>query len=262
VTRDWDAIAYQHLSRPQEEWARELLARLPLRGDETVLDAGCGSGRVTSLLIERLPRGRVFAVDASPSMIDAVRGVLRRQDVALLSDLTQLELHEPVDVVFSNAVFHWIPDHDLLFHRLHAALRPGGRLLAQCGGQGNVKRFHGTAHAVSREEPFAPFFAGWKGPWNFASPAKTASRLAAAGFVEVESWLEEREVRPDEPREYLRAVCLRPYLEQLPADLRGPYLDLMLDRLSEWQTAKLGVSARRPVALDYVRLNISGRNAA
>ncbi len=109
TTRDWDARAYQRVSVPHEEWASAVLDRLSPRGDETVLDAGCGSGRVTRLLIERLPRGRVIAVDGSPSMIEEVRSVLRPQDDALIFDLTELELDERVDAVFSSAVFTGSP---------------------------------------------------------------------------------------------------------------------------------------------------------
>jgi trans-aconitate 2-methyltransferase len=249
VTRDWDAAAYSHVAIPQEAWARELLERLPLRGDETVLDAGCGSGRVTSLLIERLPEGRVVAVDASPSMVEGVRGVLRPGDRALVADLAELELGHRVDAVFSNAVFHWIPDHERLFRALHRALRPGGRLVAQCGGQGNLEHFHAAAHAVAGEEPFAPFFDGWAGPWNLASPEAAAERLRAAGFVDVECWLEDRQVRPEEPREYLRVGCLGPHLELLPEELGGRYLERVVD----------AVAVRGALRLDYVRLNIAAR---
>jgi trans-aconitate 2-methyltransferase len=140
TVRDWDASTYERVSGPQVEWAARVLHRLPLRGDETVLDAGCGSGRVTQMLLERLPRGHVVAVDAAPSMVEAARAALGDRATVLLSDLTELEVDEPVDAAFSNAVFHWIPDHARLFARIHAALRPGGRLIAQCGGAGNIAR--------------------------------------------------------------------------------------------------------------------------
>ncbi len=136
---DWDAATYHRISEPQVTWGRRVLERLPLRGDETVLDAGCGSGRVTLLLLDRLPRGRVVAVDSSESMVEHAREALDGERVTVFrADLAELELDEPVDAVFSNAVFHWIPDHDRLFERMHAALRPGGRLMAQCGAEGNV----------------------------------------------------------------------------------------------------------------------------
>jgi trans-aconitate 2-methyltransferase len=255
---DWDARTYDRVAAPQESWALELLERLPLGGDETVLDAGCGSGRVTRLLIDRLPRGRVVAVDSSPAMVDAAQEVLRAQDRSIVSDLTELELDERVDAVFSNAVFHWIEDHDLLFRRLGAVLDPGGVLVAQCGGAGNVARFHEAADAVAAEEPFAQHFTSWTGPWNFASPDETTARLEAAGFTNVECWLEDRSVNPPEPKEYLRTVCLRPYLDRLPDGLSDSFLDRMTERFVErWTGSKLNVQA----TLDYVRLNMNAQRA-
>jgi trans-aconitate 2-methyltransferase len=243
MSRDWDAATYHRVSSPHVEWARVLLDRLDLRGDETVLDAGCGSGRVTAMLLERLPRGHVVAVDQAPSMVAHARAALPRDRATVLqASLTQLRLDRPVDAVFSNAVFHWVADHDRLLERLHAALRPGGRLVAQCGGEGNVARFHRAARAAAAEEPFAAHLAGWEGPWNFAGPAETAERLERAGFAGVETWLEPYPVAPDDPADYLRTVCLGYHLEQLPEELRDAYVEAVLER-SEPE-------------LDYVRLNV------
>jgi trans-aconitate 2-methyltransferase len=230
--------------------AEEVLDRLALQGHETVLDAGTGSGRVAAVLIERLPEGRVIAVDASPSMIEQARPKLRAKDEAFVSDLLELELPAPVDAILSTATFHWIPDHDLLFARLFAALEPGGRLEAQCGGHGNVVRVHEKAHSVAAEEPFDHWFAGWQGPWNFQTAEATEARLRDAGFEEVRCWLEPREVSPEEPLAYLTAICLGAHLERLPEDLRRPFAERVLARLGE------------PLVLDYVRLNISARRPA
>src|SRR3954454_12352794 len=124
---EWDAEAYHRLAKPQEEWARQVLERLSLRGDETVLDAGCGSGGVTQLLLERLPNGRVIGVDGSQAMIEGARSNLQewgdRGDLRV-GDLLELQLDEPVDAVFSNATFHWVPDHETLFRRLREAMKP------------------------------------------------------------------------------------------------------------------------------------------
>jgi len=152
--RDWDAATYDRVSDPQFEWGLEVLERLPPRGDETVLDAGCGSGRVTRALLERLPHGRVIAVDAAPAMVAVAREALGDRAEVIEADLVELELAEPVDAVFSSAVFHWVLDHDRLFERVHAALRPGGRLVAQCGGEGNVERFLEAASEAAAEPPF------------------------------------------------------------------------------------------------------------
>ena len=140
-SRDWDAASYDRVSDPQLAWALEQLDRLDLQGDEVVLDAGCGSGRVTALLADRVPRGKVFAVDVAPSMVAHARSALGDRATVLCQDLVELDLPEPVDAAFSNATFHWVHDHERLFAGLHRALNPGGRLVAQCGGIGNIDAF-------------------------------------------------------------------------------------------------------------------------
>ena len=246
MTRSWDAAAYHRVSAPQLEWAEKVLERLPLRGDETVLDAGCGSGRVTQLLLDRLPDGHVVAVDSSESMVEHAREALDpERSTVFRADLTELELESPVDAAFSNAVFHWIPDHDALFARLHAALAPGGVLVAQCGGEGNVARLHAAAREVAASEPYAEYLADWTGPWNFAGAEETAERLERAGFAEIETWLEPYPVTPEDPLAFVTTVCLGPHLEPLPGELRDGFAEAVCDRAGS--------------ELDYVRLNIDAK---
>jgi trans-aconitate 2-methyltransferase len=245
--RDWDAGTYDRISDPQFGWALEQLERMPLRGDEVVLDAGCGTGRVTAVLAERLPRGRVYGVDAAKSMVEHASAALGDRATVLCQDLVALDLPEPVDGVFSNATFHWIRDHDALFAALHRAMKPGARLVAQCGGVGNIDEFRRAADAVAAEEPFAPYFTGWRGPWNYATDAETAARLEHAGFGEVRAWLEPKRVQPEDPRAFVRTVCLVRHLDPLPADLRPQFIDRVLAR------------SATPLVLDYVRLNMTAR---
>src|SRR4051812_47480631 len=192
-----------------EQLGREVMERLELRGDEAILDAGCGSGRLTELLIERVPDGRVIGVDASASMIDAARERLGPDADLRVADLVGLDLGgDAVDVVFSTATFHWIADHDGLFASLRGALRPGGRLVAQCGGAGNIASVHAAAAQAGEDAPFRAHFEGWRGPWNFATPEDTERRLHAAAFGEARCRLADRPVRPDDAREYLRTINL------------------------------------------------------
>jgi trans-aconitate 2-methyltransferase len=245
---DWDAATYDRVAVPQLVWANEQVDRLELRGDEVVVDAGCGTGKVTSLLLDRLPRGRVYAVDLAPSMVEFARGALPAdRAVVVEQDLVELSLPDPVDGVFSNATFHWIPDHDALFGALHRALKPGGRLVAQCGGRGNIDEFRRAADSVAAEEPFEHFFDGWQKPWNYATAEETAERLERAGFAEVSCWLEPRPVTPTDPTAFARTVCLVRHLDPLPAGLREPFIDRVLKRAGE------------PLVLDYVRLNMTAR---
>jgi len=242
--REWDGRSYDRISAPMEALGREVLGRLELSGDELVLDAGCGSGRVTELLIERLPRGRVIAVDQSGSMADAARRRLGDAADIRVLDLLDLELERPVDAILSTATFHWIADHDRLFARLRRALRPGGRLVAQCGGEGNIEGLRARAREVLAREPYAEHFRSWSPPWNYADPDRTRARLLAAGFDAAECWLTPAPQRPEHPREFLATIVLGPHVQRLPAELRERFMDEVLEALEE------------PVTVDYVRLNI------
>ena len=245
--RDWDAATYDRISTPQQRWAAEQLDGLRLAGDETVLDAGCGSGRVTLELCDRVPRGRVYAVDVAPSMAAHAREALGDRATVFCQDLVELDLPEPVDAIFSNATFHWIHDHAALFAALHRALRPGGQLVAQCGGKGNIDAFRTLADEIATEEPFAPYFADWKRPWNYATDSETAARLEHAGFGDVNCWLEPKSVTPEDPRAFIQTVCLVRHLDPLAGELRDPFVDRVLERAGE------------PLVLDYVRLNMTAR---
>lgn len=242
--REWDAQTYDRVSDPQYEWGVEVLQRLELEGDEYLMDAGCGSGRVTAKLLERLPRGRVLCVDASESMIARAREALGERADYLVADLAELEVEEPVDVVFSTATFHWVMDHDRLFARLHDALRPGGRLVAQCGGQGNVARHAQAIVSVVTRPEFLDHFKDMTVMWNFASPEETEEQLRRAGFEQVRCWLEDKPVQPKDPYAFTTTVTMGPHLSRLPEELRRPFAEAVLELEDE------------PLVLDYVRLNI------
>jgi trans-aconitate 2-methyltransferase len=248
--RDWDAATYDRVADPMTRWGEDVPARLPLTGRERVLDAGCGSGRVTEQLVERLPEGVVVALDGSPAMLDEARRRLGRfgpRVAYVVADLRQPlprsgPLVEPFDAILSTATFHWIADHDALFSELAGILRPGGRLVAQFGGRDNI---------ASIQAILVNLGDGWPGPWAFAGPEETRARLEAAGFDEVEAWLQP-EPTPLEPGEptlaYLRTVILGDHLARLGQAEREPFVAAVAARLP------------RP-EIDYVRLNVSARRA-
>lgn len=242
----WNAEAYDRVSAPQQEWAEELFGRLELRGDERILDAGCGSGRVTGKLAARLPRGEVVGIDSSAEMIELARQRFPDLDLRR-GNLLELDAVGEFDVVFSNAVFHWIGDHQRLFDNLAGALRPGGRLEAQCGGMGNIAKLKAVIDALSGDSRFAEYLSDLTREWNFARPADTELRLRRAGLEATRAWLEPSPMKPPEPRAYLETVCLRQPLELLPESLHDAFIDAVIAR-----------TGRRPT-LDYVRLNISAR---
>jgi trans-aconitate 2-methyltransferase len=247
AVREWDGSSYDRVSATMEALGLAVLDRLELNGDDLVLDAGCGSGRVTAALIERLPRGRVIAVDQSDSMVEAARARLGPDADVRRCDLLELELEQPLDAVLSTATFHWIADHERLFERLRGALRPRGQLVAQCGGVGNIDKLRGKANAVLADTPYAEHFVGWQPPWNYAGPEETRARLLAAGFSSAECWLEPAPREPEDPRAFLATIVLGPHVQQLPEPLREPFMDDVLAALGS------------PVVVDYVRLNIDAR---
>lgn len=247
TSRDWDASSYDRVADPMTRWGGEVLGRLPLVGHERVLDAGCGSGRVTEALADRLPDGHVIALDGSRSMVAAARDRLARfgdRVEFVVADLGRpLPIGEPLDAVFSTATFHWVADHDTLFDNLAAVTRPGGWLVAQCGGVGNI---------ASVQRALAAIGDGWLGPAHFETVGDTTRRLEAAGYVDIDCWLHDEPTRfePGEPFEtYLRTVVLGAHLERLPAAEHDDFVRAVVERLDE------------PV-LDYVRLDIVARRAA
>jgi trans-aconitate 2-methyltransferase len=246
MPRDWDGGTYDRVADPMTRWGTAVLDRLPLAGDERVLDAGCGSGRVSEQLLERLPHGRVVALDGSPSMIEAARERLARfgdRVEYVVADLGRpLPIEGAVDAVLSTATFHWVSDHDALFRNLAAVLRPGGWLVAQCGGVGNIARVQRVLAGIGD---------GWLGPVHFETVLATATRLDAAGFVGIECWLsdEPTHFEPGEPYEtYLRTVVLGAHLDRLPKDEHDAFVRAVADGIGE------------PM-IDYVRLNIVARRA-
>ena len=246
MTRDWDATTYDRVAGPQTRWGSVVLDRLPLAGDERVLDAGCGSGRVTEMLAARLPRGRVVALDGSAAMIEAARERLApfgdRVEFVVADLARPLPIDGQVDAILSTATFHWVLDHEALFANLAAVLLPGGRLVAQCGGVGNI---------ATVQRALATVGDGWLGPVNFATPMATVQRLEAAGFVDVECWLTDEPTRfePGESFEtFLRTVVLGPHLDRLPPEQHDAFVHEVATRMPE------------PL-IDYVRLNIVARRS-
>ncbi|WP_345443488.1 class I SAM-dependent methyltransferase [Actinoallomurus vinaceus] len=246
MIREWDATVYDALPLPHLRWGRRTLDRLALTGDETVLEAGCGTGRDTAELLDRLPRGRVIAVDGSARMLDRLRSKLAdrldRADV-VQADLTRpLPITEPADAAFSVATFHWIHDHDVLFANIARALRPGAPFVADCGGRGNVARVRAAVEKVTGETSET---------WHFADPEETRRRLERAGFTDVRAALvpDPARLEPGGQFEtYLATVVLGAHLDRLPPSEHRAFVRAVAAELPE------------PV-VDYVRLEFSARRA-
>lgn len=250
VPHNWDAATYDRIADPQARWGAPVVTWLELEGDETVLDAGCGTGRVTEAVLDRLPHGRLIGLDGSVAMLAEARGRLAGQvgpggqlwlvaaDLAAPLPLAAGSL----DAIISTATFHWITDHQALFGHLAEVLKPGGQLVAQCGGAGNIASVRAALHRV---QPAAPD--GER--WDFSTPEDARMRLERAGFVDVETWLTE------EPTNYTNRADLESFLKTV---VLWPFLEGRL--AAEHDGFVTQVASELPaMTLDYVRLNLRAR---
>lgn len=255
---EWNAASYHKVSGPQTSWGQKVLNRLHVNGDERAIDAGCGSGRLTGELMERLPNGRLIAIDRSWNMLMTARANLRPafgSRIAFVQvSLPDFPFSNWADLVFSTATFHWIKDHDALFAGIFRALRTNGRLFAQCGGGPNLRRARELAKDIMMSSDFARYFENWPGPWEYAYPDVTAERLTRAGFLEVETNLQEAPTTlasEEDYREFVTTVIYHPHLERLPdARMKQTFID---------RVTALAATEPVPFTLDYWRLNISAR---
>jgi trans-aconitate 2-methyltransferase len=258
---EWNAQAYNRLNNPMQTWGEAMVERLPLRGDETALDLGCGSGRLTEFLLRRLPRGRLIAIDRSANMLAAAREHLEPEFGGrveyLHKSLDELDLHQAADLAFSNAAFHWIRDHPRLLAAIFEALRPASWLIAQCGAGPNIARVRERAGRLMSAPAFEPFFGDWPGPWEFAFPVVMTERLHVAGFVDVETEMFEAPVQLSsvrETRDYFENVILGTHLERISdPKLRASFLDRMTEQSAVDDP---------PFRQDYWRLNLRARRPA
>lgn len=240
---EWDATAYATLNAPMTARGNDAVARLELRGDETVLDAGCGTGQVTATLLERLPHGRVLALDGSAAMLAAARDRFAGDErVAFVHADLSAPLPTsagPVDAIVSTSTLHWVRDHDALWRNLAEALRPGGQLVVDCGGAGNIAAVLEILETLGHADH----------PWTYANVADTERRLAAAGFATADVRLVPRVSRhaPDELERFLAKVVLRTHVDALGPDDGAALACEVAARLSERELhwVRLEVVARR-----------------
>ena len=280
MTREWDASSYHRLSAPQYSWGQKVLQRVSARGDETVIDAGCGTARLSVELAQMLPRGRVLAVDLSQNMLAKARATISGDTVGpgaraaapkqpesvagataigrapihlICADLAALPFGGIADGVFSTAAFHWVRDHDAMFASILTALKPGAWLIAQCGGGPNLLRLRQRTDQVMNEPDFIEHFSGWNPPQNYQTDTETAARLQRIGFVDIACWLHNQDTRfadRDTYRQFLATVTCHTHIARIPDPaLRERFLDRLVD-----------LALQDPdLHLDYWRLNVQAR---
>lgn len=254
TSSEWDADSYHRLSNPQVAWGLKVLERLKLRGDELMLDAGCGSCRLTVELRNRLPRGNVVGVNLSFNMLNQAAAHVSGRVHLVQADLQHLPFRPIFDGIFSTAAFHWVPDHTQLFRSIFSVLKPGGWLDAQCGGGPNLERIHRRAQTIIDCPEYREIFAGWRRTTHYETPETFHDNMLRAGFKDIDIWLEPAPAQlssAEEFKDYLATVTLREHTSRITDPiLRQRFLD---------QLALHASQDSPPFVMDYWRLNISAR---
>jgi len=231
LVEHWDGHDYERHSSHQRKWGTHIIQELALRGDERILDLGCGDGTLTCELAGLVPRGSVVGVDAAPEMLEAARAKCgTNMEVAVL-DINTLDFRDAFDVVFSNAALHWIHDHAAVLRNVHRALRPGGILRAQFGGAGNCPNLLGCVQRQMAASPFLEAFTRFHWPWYFPSLTDYEQLLSVSPFTEWRAWLEPKDQHFPSAEALVGWIdnpCLIPFLQPLPAGLRSPFRDAVV----------------------------------
>lgn len=232
----FDGRKYEQASQCQQEWGIEIVQALPLRGDERILDLGCGTGGVTRALADRVPRGFVLGIDNSPSMLAVARAHARANLEFALLDITALPFEAEFEVIFSNATLHWIADHEQLVRKLYRALRPGGFLRLQFGAAGNVATLIEVLRHVMAEPVYARWFEEFRWPWYMPRPAEYERLLAQSDFTRYRVWGEQKDRYFTDKEALMRMIeepGLVPFLVPLPEALKRSFRGAVLAQVLE-----------------------------
>ncbi|XCN74020.1 MAG: methyltransferase domain-containing protein [Candidatus Electrothrix aestuarii] len=235
----WDAEDYEQHSSAQQSWARELMKKLDLQGHESVLDIGCGDGKVTAEIAALLPEGEVLGIDSSPDMLYLAREKFSWSTHPNLSfqerDAKDLTCEAEFDVVFSSAALHWVLDHRPVLTGISRALKLGGRILLQMAGKGNAASVIAVLDELLQSEKWQPYFTDFTFPYGFYGPELYKAWLSQAGLHPIRVELIPKDMSyPDRTglEGWVRTTWL-PYTERVPVEQRDAFITAIVDKYLE-----------------------------
>jgi trans-aconitate 2-methyltransferase len=232
----WDAADYAANSIVQQTWARELIAKLNLYGDEHILDVGCGDGKVTAEIARALPRGLAVGTDASPQMIEFAQKTFSPKKNPNLEfhvmDARKIKFTRQFDFVFSNAALHWVDDHQAILRGVASVLKSGGRLVVSCGGKDNAHDVFLALRPEMRLKHWREFFCKMPTPYFFYAPGDYEKWLPKFGFQIQNVKLAPKDATYDGAEGFaawLRTTWI-PYVQRVPENLREEFIAAVTER--------------------------------
>lgn len=251
---EFDGHKYRQASRHQREWGTNLLSRINLRGDENVLDLGCGDGTLSAAIAENVPDGHVLGVDASSGMIGAAKALEKDNLTFRQLDINKLRFSDEFDLVFSNAALHWIRDHRRLLENVYRALRSGGRVAWNFAGDGTTPMFIEVVREKTAQLEYSPFFQDFVWPWFMAPPAEYQSLLDASPFhggtIMVEK-IDRYFSDADDMIKWIDQPCIVPFLMPLPDSMKEAFRSEIVEDMLKRTRQKDGTHLEK-----FVRLNV------
>ena len=240
---EFDGEKYKKASRHQKEWGSSLIGELSLRGDEAILDLGCGDGGLTEELAQSVPAGHVLGIDASVGMIETAKKRKRGNLEFLQMDINDIDFENRFDVIFSNAALHWVKDHAKLLNNSLQALKGNGVLLWDFAGEGNCANFYTVVREQMRRKKYEPYFRDYEWPWYMPAKEEYEKLAAAAGFPTYDITEVNRDryfADADEMIKWIDQPCIVPFLSILPDDVSTDFRDDVIQAMVERTQQKDG----------------------
>lgn len=231
-TYEFNGEKYKKASKHQKEWGSRLISGLHLKGDESILDLGCGDGALTEQLSLLVLDGSAAGIDASEGMIRTANKHVRDNLKFIQMNMTDMDFKNQFDVIFSNAALHWVKDHTLLLKRAFTALKPGGMILWNFAGEGNCSDFFDILQVIIKSEPYKQYFEFFEWPWYMPSRSEYEELIKLSGFTSA-SITEENADRyfsnADEMIQWIDQPSLVPFIQYIPEEMKNIFRNEVIE---------------------------------
>jgi trans-aconitate 2-methyltransferase len=236
MTHEFDGEEYRKASTHQREWGNRIIAEISLKGNERILDLGCGDGSLTSQLAKLVPEGCVLGIDSSRGMIDAACNLQGQNLLFRLMDINLLDFREEFDLVFSNATLHWVKDHNRLLKNTFACLKENGIMRFNFAAKGNCSHFIEVIGEATELPEYSSYFKVFEWPWYMPSVEEYEALVRQFPFREIRVWGEIADrYFPDISSlvKWVDQPSIVPFLECIPQSKKQSFRDYVVEKMIE-----------------------------